>query len=166
MNFASLPPGATVFLDANTLVYHFSAHPVFGPSCVALLDRIEKKECHGVTSTHLLAEMAHKLMTVEAHQRLNWPIAGIANRLRRHPKEVQQLSAYRQAIDDIHAIGIDVQPNERNDLSLAADVSRQYGLLTNDALTIVLMRKYGYSMLASADSDFDIVPGFVRYSPT
>jgi hypothetical protein len=38
MNFSALPAGMGLFLDANTLVYHFSAHPVFGPPCVALLD--------------------------------------------------------------------------------------------------------------------------------
>jgi predicted nucleic acid-binding protein len=48
---------------------------------------------------------------------------------------------------------------------VAADVSQQFGLLANDALTIVLMRKHGYSQLASADSDFDAVPGLTRFSP-
>src|SRR4051812_10793913 len=92
MTFAALPAGVGIYLDANTLVYHFSAHPVFGPACVALLDRVEHHDVIGYTSSHVLAEMTHKLMTIEAQQRFGWPPAGIANRLKRHPNEVLLLS--------------------------------------------------------------------------
>jgi hypothetical protein len=30
MTFAQVPAAAAVFLDANTLVYHFTNHPTFG----------------------------------------------------------------------------------------------------------------------------------------
>jgi hypothetical protein len=33
MNFAQLPPGTAGFLDANTLIYHFSHEPTYGPAC-------------------------------------------------------------------------------------------------------------------------------------
>jgi predicted nucleic acid-binding protein len=76
MNFASILAGATVFLDANTLVYHFSAHPTYGPPSATLLDRIEKLDCQGATSTHLLSEMMHKLMTIEAQNHSVGPPPG------------------------------------------------------------------------------------------
>jgi len=31
MIFGDLPTGASVFVDADILVYHFQPHPVFGP---------------------------------------------------------------------------------------------------------------------------------------
>jgi hypothetical protein len=49
MTFADLPAGASIFLDANTLVYHFGPHPVFGPACNQLLQRIENDEVPGLT---------------------------------------------------------------------------------------------------------------------
>lgn len=165
MNFATIPASADVFLDANTLVYHFSAHPVFGPACVALLDRIERLELQGSMSSHILGEMAHRLMTIEGQQRFGWPAAGIANRLKRHPNEVQQLSAHQRAIDEVRAIGIQVLPVEGADVSLAADVTQQFGLLANDALTVVIMRRFGLTLLASNDADFDRVPGLTRFAP-
>src|ERR1017187_4194249 len=118
MNFASLSAGAGVFLDANALVYHFSAHPVFGPACASLLDRIEYQDIQGFMSSHVLAEMAHKLMAIEAQQQFGWPATGMANRLKRHPKEVQQLSSYRRAIDEVHAIGVQVLSVGRADVSM------------------------------------------------
>jgi antitoxin (DNA-binding transcriptional repressor) of toxin-antitoxin stability system len=41
MTFADLLAGEAIFLDANTLVYHFGPHPVFGPACNQLLHPIE-----------------------------------------------------------------------------------------------------------------------------
>jgi hypothetical protein len=41
MTFPDLLPGKSVFLDANTLVYHFSSHATFGAACTQLVRRIE-----------------------------------------------------------------------------------------------------------------------------
>ena len=41
MTFAQIPAATAVFLDANTLVYHFTNHPTFGPACTQLVKRIE-----------------------------------------------------------------------------------------------------------------------------
>lgn len=32
MNFGDIPHGQSVFLDANTLIYHFSSHPSLAES--------------------------------------------------------------------------------------------------------------------------------------
>jgi predicted nucleic acid-binding protein len=63
MIFADLTVGNSVFLDANTLVYHFQPHPILGAACTDLVERIEHQELRGFTSTHVLSEMAHRLMT-------------------------------------------------------------------------------------------------------
>lgn len=44
MTFASIANGSAVFLDANTLVYHFIAHAQFGAACTELLERIENRD--------------------------------------------------------------------------------------------------------------------------
>ncbi|MGH7169036.1 MAG: type II toxin-antitoxin system VapC family toxin, partial [Gemmataceae bacterium] len=85
--------------------------------------------------------------------------------LKRHPSEVQNLARYRQALDDISQLGMQVVPVTGSFVSLAADVSRQYGLLCNDALIITVMRDQGLQHLASHDADFDGVPGIIRYAP-
>ena len=66
MTFAQIPAGAAIFLDANTLVYHFANHPNFGAACTQLVKRIEQHELPGFISTHVLSEIAHRLMTLEA----------------------------------------------------------------------------------------------------
>jgi predicted nucleic acid-binding protein len=165
MIFPDIPAGAAVFLDANTLVYHFSLYGVYGGPCTALLDRIEHQTLQGFTSAAVLGEMAHRLMTIEASARFGWPAQGIVNRLRRHPAEVQQLAQYRSAIDEVNLVGIQVLPVLARLVSLAADVSQQTGLLTSEALIVSTMRENGLVHLASNDTDFDRVPGLTRYAP-
>jgi hypothetical protein len=101
MIFADLVAGDSVFVDANTFIYYFGPEPTLGPPCSQLLQRIETQDLTGFTSIHLLTEVVHKLMTIEAGSLFGWSMTGMANRLRRHPAEVQKLTAYKTALDQI-----------------------------------------------------------------
>ena len=164
MKFADVPSGESVFLDANLFVYHFAPHPALGPTCTQLIERIEDKEVIALTSTHVLSEVAHHLMTFEASQRFGWPTK-IVERLKQKPTQIQQLTTFRLAIDQVPQMGIQVMTITVPHLSAAAAVSQQHGLLSNDALLIALMQAHGITNLASNDVDFDRVPGIKRYSP-
>jgi predicted nucleic acid-binding protein len=152
-------------VDANLFVYYFEPHPVFGPTCQQLFLRIENKEFQGFTSSHVLSDVVHRVMTLEAASLFGRPMKGMASWLKQHPAEVQQLSRHRLAVDDISLIGIGVLPVTASLVSRAADISQQFGLLTDDALVISVMRSHGLTFLASHDSDFDRVPGLTRYAP-
>jgi predicted nucleic acid-binding protein len=165
MIFTDLSAGETIFLDANTLTYHFQPHPTWGPPCTDLLRRIENQELAGFTSTHVLSEVSHRLMTIQASVLLGWPFAGIGNRLRNSPAEVQKLTAFRQAIDQILRSQIQVLTILPALLPVAATLSQQIGLLTNDGLIVAVMQANGLTNLASSDTDFDRVPGLRRYAP-
>lgn len=165
MILADLPAGVQGFLDANIFVYHFIVHPQFGAAATALLERIENGDLLGITSTSVIADVYHRLMTLEAHDVLAWPMNGMAHRLKRHPGEVQKLAPYRQALDEISMLPLQIVPITGSFLSLAADVSRNHGLLCNDALIVTVLRDRGLQHLASDDADFDLVPGIVRYAP-
>jgi len=66
MILEQVPPGVPIFLDANVLVYHFANDPQYGASCTRWLKRVEQRELSGFISTHVLADLAHRLMTLEA----------------------------------------------------------------------------------------------------
>ncbi len=53
MTFDQIPAGGLVFLDANTLVYHFSAHPKYGAACTRLAERIENRNIQGFKRNQL-----------------------------------------------------------------------------------------------------------------
>jgi predicted nucleic acid-binding protein len=83
-----LPAGATVFLDASVLIHHFEPNAAFGAAATVFLERIENQELNGVTATHVVSEVAHRLMTIEAMQAFGWKSAGIALRLRNRGTEL------------------------------------------------------------------------------
>jgi predicted nucleic acid-binding protein len=165
MTFDAIPTGSAVFVDANTFVYYFEPHPVFGPACQQLFLRIENNELQGLSSSSVLSDVVHRVMTLEATGLFNRPMTGMANWLKQHPAEVQRLTRHRLAVDDVALIGIQILPVTGSLVSLAADISRQFGLLTNDALIISVMRHHGLTLIASHDADFDRVPGLTRYGP-
>jgi predicted nucleic acid-binding protein len=165
MTFQDIPRGASVFLDANTLIYYLGAHPRYGTACRELLERIARQEVAGFTSAHVLADVVHRVMTLEAIDQLGWPAKGIAQRLRQHPAEVQKLSRFHQAVSEVAQTGIRVWPTDLSLITAATDLSRQYGLLTGDALIVATMQQQRLTDLASLDDDFDRVPGISRYAP-
>lgn len=106
MTFGDLLVGDAVFFDANTLICHFEPHGQYGPPCTALIQRVELQELVGFSSTHVLSEVAHRLMCLEGMKRFGWPVAGIAQRMRKHSAAVQQLIDFRQALESIPKLGI------------------------------------------------------------
>ncbi|MFO0965554.1 MAG: type II toxin-antitoxin system VapC family toxin [Gemmataceae bacterium] len=165
MTFASIAPGAAIFLDANTLIYHFSSDPKHGPACTQLMQRIERQDVAAFTSSDVLTDLAHRLMTLEAIQRFGWPATGIASRLRKNRTDITKLTRFRQALLDLPQSRIQVFPITQALVGAAAFLSQQHALLTGDALVVAVMQANGLSDLASADPDFDTVPGLRRYSP-
>ena len=165
MIYTDLPAGATIFVDAGVFIHHFEPNAKFGPASTQFLERIENQEIHGVTSTHIVSEVAHSLMTIEAMQVFGWKSAGIALRLRNHPTQVQTLKRFRQAVQEIPLFGLRIATIDLAWLDAAAAISQQTGLLHNDALIVAVMQALGLANLASVDPDFDRVPGFTRYAP-
>ncbi len=165
MTFADLPASSSVFVDANIFVYHFEPHASYGTACTDLMERVERQELTAFTSAHVLSEVAHRLMALEAIKAFGWPEAGIAVRLRKHPAQVQTLQRFRMALQEIPRYGIQMIDTASGFIDTAAGISQQSGLLHNDALIIAIMRHHGLTNLASEDSDFDRVAGITRYAP-
>lgn len=158
MTFDAIPLGTDVFVDANTSTYHFTNHAKYGPACTRLLERIENQELRGYASSHVLADVAHRLMTIEAMHKLGWPVTSLAARLRNHHKEIPNLHAYRQALVKLNQIGLHVFSVTEALVHTAAALSQQFELLTGDALIVAVMQQHGLTSLASEDPDFDRVP--------
>jgi predicted nucleic acid-binding protein len=164
MTFGQLPAGVAVFLDANTLVYHFTNDPKYGAACTRLVRRVEQGVLSGFTSSDVLGDVAHRLMTLEAVAVNVWPYAGIAARLRKHHDVIPKLTIFKQAIAAVPQLHMQVIPVTQPLLETATSLSRQHELLTGDALVVSVMRQDGLTNLASEDGDFDRVPGLTRYT--
>jgi predicted nucleic acid-binding protein len=165
MTFADLATADALFVDSNTLIHLFEPHPQWGPLCLQLIRRIDNQDLVGFTTTHVVSEVCHRLMTVEANRTLSWPIAGIGNRLRTNPHEVRRLSLFRRAVEQIDQSRLQILTVTPAMLVAAVALCQQVGLLTNDAIIVAVMQANGLNKIASSDTDFDRVPGITRYAP-
>lgn len=165
MNASDLPSGAAIFLDANTLVYYFGSHPDFGPACRQLMERIQAGDLLGWTSTQAMTDLAHRLMVLEAVNKLGWAVAGMVRRFRDHPAEVRKLTLFRTAVRELSESPVRLVCVTPDLVVKATAVSQETGLLTGDALIVAIMRQHGLSNIASHDADFDAVPDITRYAP-
>jgi predicted nucleic acid-binding protein len=165
MNFDAIPPGTTVFLDANVFTYWFANDPAFGGASTRLLERVETGDVLGVMSAADFSDVAHRLMTLDACNANGWPYAGIGKRLKNRADAVRALVDFRDALDDIRRMGVRIVDVTAVHVIEAADLSLAHGLLSGDALVVAVMQHHRLTVIASNDADFDRVPGIVRYSP-
>lgn len=165
MIFADIPPHTRVFIDANTFIYHFAPHPLLQAPCQQFLERVCQNDVSGFTSTHVLSNVAHRRMTLEAMAAFGWPAAGIVYRLQRQSAQIRRLTAFRQSIEEVPALGIQVLPVAGDHVLAAVEISQRNGLLCGDALVVAMMRAHGLTHLASHDADFDCEAGLTRYAP-
>src|SRR5438552_1977402 len=101
MNLDQVPAGSQVLVDSNILVYHFQPHPRFGLMCHRLIERIERLDIEGYTSTTLLGEVAHRLMVIESGALPGWAGGKVLNRLKQQPGIVQHLTLFQTAVDAV-----------------------------------------------------------------
>ena len=95
MRLLDVPDGERIFVDANILIYHFSG---ISPESRLFLQRCERKQVEAFTGIHILLEVTHRLMILEAlHKGL---ISGgqPARKLKEQPALVKRLSDYNRSV--------------------------------------------------------------------
>lgn len=160
--------GSSVFLDAVVMYHHFvttGEGDELNRGCTALLGRCETGDVVGHTCTVALAEAVHKVMITEACARFGWARAGAVARLRRAPERLAALTAHSQVLPTMAGLGVHCHDTVMADIELAAELSRQFGLLTNDAIIAATMQRLGIRRLATLDDDFARVPWVSAWMP-
>ncbi len=129
-----------------------------------MITRAENKEILAFTSTHVLSEVAHHLMTLEASALFGWT-SKVVEHLKQQPTANQKLTNFCQALERTPQLSIQVLTVPTGLIATAAAISQQGGLLSSHSLIVAIMEANGLIHLASNDADFDRVSGLTRYSP-
>mgnify|MGYP001578561061 CR=1 FL=1 len=162
MTLDRVPASTRIFLDSTIFIYHATGASV---QCRDLLERCEAGDLRGVTSVVVLAEVAHRLMIIEAVAAGVVSGKDVVKKLRARPDLTRRLHVYQEQIERVPLMGVDIVPLELGVLIRSADVRRQYGLLVNDSLVVAAARELGIESLASADADFRRVAEMKLYRP-
>lgn len=162
MKLEEVPDGGRIFVDANIFIYHFSR---LSPECRSFLARCEARQVEALTGVHIVLEVAHRLMMLEAlHKGLitrNQP----ARKLKERPEIVKSLSDYNRSVQQIPRLGVRIRSLTPAVINESEAMRMQHGLLTNDSVSVALMRKLGLTTIATHDSDLLNVPGLTVYQP-
>ena len=162
MKLEEVPSGERVFVDANIFIYHFTR---LSSECPAFLARCESGQVQAFTGAHILLEVLHRLMMLEAlHKGL---IVGgqPARKLKEHPEIVKNLQEYNQSVRQIPRMGVRISALTPILITASEVIRTQHGLLTNDSVSVAVMRRLGLTRLVSHDSDLRNLAGLVVYQP-
>ena len=162
MKLEDLPSGARVFVDANILIYHFAGLSL---ECRAFLQRCESRQVAAFTGVHILLEVTHRLMVLEALQKGLITGGQPARKLKEQPEIIKSLHEYNQSVHQIPRMRIHVRTITSAIVRASEAIRVQEGLMTNDSVTVALMRKLGLTAIATADADFDNVSHIRVYQP-
>ena len=162
MKLEELPDGARIFVDANILIYHFSGTSL---ECQAFLQRCEFKQLEAFTGVHIVLEVAHRLMMLEALQKGLITGGQPARKLKEQPEIVKMLQAYNQSVQQIPRLHIHVRAITSEVVRASEAIRIHEGLMTNDSVSVALMCQLDLSAIATADADFNNVLGLHVYQP-
>jgi predicted nucleic acid-binding protein len=167
MFLSDLEDGFSIFVDANIFIYHFSKKSKFNPASTNFLERIEKKEIIGVTSTFVVQEATHRMMIMEAATILvDVKAKDYVKYLKFHPNIVKQLADYQIIPENIASFNLEIISPDINTIKRSQQMKRRYGFLSNDALSLQIMEDLKINNLASNDSDFERVNFIKLYKPS
>lgn len=154
--------GTRVFVDASVFVYHFTG---VSRECKTFLERCETADLDALTSSVVVAEVAHRLMTIEAVAgRLVTP-GNVVKKLRKRPDVVRKLQKYQEQVEKIPLMSVKVVAVDSGTLLRSASIRSRYGLLVNDSLVITSAVDHDATALVSTDRDFERVDGVTLYCP-
>ena len=160
-----LPNHCEVFVDANIFVYHFCGPTIFTDSCMQFLQRVEEGGLSAFTSTLVLAETLHRMMIIEAATKLQIEPKIAVHHLKTHPNDAKKLEEHLSAPDRIRNMGVRILPTDFDDIVKSAEIKTTCGLLTNDAITIALMKRHQLRNIATNDPDFERVSDLTVWKP-
>lgn len=165
MYLHEIKPGERIFIDANIFVYHFSQASRFNKSCREFFLMIENSEIHGVTSAAIVQEATHRLMMTEASSVIDAEVKNLPKYLKQNPDVVKKLTKHLSVPGKIAALGVEIIPFGLKTIEGSQTFKTEYGLLSNDALSLMNMKELGITAIASNDSDFNRVPWLNLYLP-
>jgi predicted nucleic acid-binding protein len=165
MYLSDLKSGSSILIDSNIFVYHFSKSR-YNPSASDFLERVEKEDIVGITSTSIIMETTHRMMIVEAAALFpDIRTRELVAHLKKHPEKVKQLTNHQIIPTEIASFNVKIISPDLDMVKKSQQMKTRFGFLSNDALTLQIMEDHKIPNLASNDSDFERA-GFVNlYKP-
>ena len=165
MLLAVLPNLSQVFCDANILTYAFLRVDGISLACSTLLERSAKQEVDLYTSSFQAAHTIHRIMVREAMFAFDLEAGKVVTFLKKHPDLVTTLTEYKRIPGEFSRVRIRILDVTYREIHASKEFRDDYGLLTDDSITLAVMRRHNLVDLATNDEDFKRIPGIRMWTP-
>ena len=160
--FENIESGVTLYVDANVFIYNFTGQ---SDECRRLINRCEYRDLSGVTGIHVLLEVAHRLMMLEAVAKNLVSSGNVPSKLRSRPELIRQLTESSSWVYMIQNSNITVLESGLPTLESSLHWRQRYGLLVNDSVSAALMDEHDINTIATNDRDFERIEGLSVHTP-
>ena len=161
----NLPEGTIVYVDSNIIIYDATNHPEYGASCSKFLDRVEFGEISAVTSVLSVNETVHKLSVIELSSKLKKKPVSVIPLIKKNPSILDELETPFFAVESIMNMNLEIVGLFVPIFVAALESMKQYRLMSNDAIHVATMKRYGITNIATNDPDFERVEWIKVWKP-
>lgn len=167
LNKASgIPAGTRAIFDTNIFVYFGTAHPVYGSSCRAIIERVEKDEIEGIVPDVVMNELLHNFILIELIKKDYATDRRDAIALvKKDPSIIQNLILAWDLFKAIPEMGFTIIEDERGITDRMYFFSKELSLMAKDATIVSYAHKYEISHIITNDQDFGRIPWLSTWIP-
>ena len=119
-----------------------------------------------MTGAHIVLEVLHRLMILEAVSKGLITPGQPAKKLKQKLDIIPRLTNYSRCVNEISRLQVRVSAVTLRHVRSSEAIRVAYGLMTNDSVTAAMMLAHRITNLASLDSDLGRAPGLRLYRPT
>lgn len=158
--------GTNIFIDTNIFLYEIFNHWKYGKSCRTFLESVNSGKYRGIISVLICNEIFHRVMLAEVVEKYEIEPKSALSYLKNNMEIVKGLNKAWDAIANIKQIeNLRIVDIDGDMFEIALSHSKNYGLLSNDAIHLATMKKHGITNVATNDSDFQRVDWLKLWKP-
>ncbi|NMX20840.1 hypothetical protein C5S30_00035 [ANME-1 cluster archaeon GoMg4] len=159
MKLKGMQRSSKVFIDSNIITYHLSGHNIFGGASRNFLKDVERGEYESYVNDVVLSEVLLNYIKSELFRLRGIKPHRVVREIKRDPSLIGLVNfdAVTKLFENLR---VEILPVEYKCKELVEFISG-YFLLSNDALHVATMKRYGITNIATNDPDFERV-GWIK----
>ena len=154
------------FIDTNIFLYTIKSNNKSSRYCGDYISRVKYGELLGFVPPLVISELFYKLIMIEISETKKLDISKSKNYLKENPAIISKLKKSSKVIEELYIYeGIKILQLGEEISKLSLELSKEYGLLPNDAIHVATCKYYDIKNIATNDSDFERVDFLKVWKP-
>ncbi|KYC45952.1 MAG: tRNA(fMet)-specific endonuclease VapC [Candidatus Methanofastidiosum methylothiophilum] len=154
------------FIDTNIFLYTIKSNNKFSSDCKGYISKVKYGEVLGYVSPLIISELFYKLIMIEISETKKLDLSKSKIYLKENPSIIPKLKKSSKVIEELYMYeGIKILQLGEEISKLSFDLSKEYGLLPNDAIHAASCKYYDIKNIATNDSDFERVDFLKVWKP-